>query len=43
MTFPGDYTISTYPFTSWSFLNFVPMSASSDVSVTTYMKNIQYI
>lgn len=43
MSFSGDWTIETYPFKGWSFLNFVPMSASSDVSVTTYMKNIQYI
>lgn len=49
MTFPQNsvtheyYTIETYPFKGWSFLNFVPMSASADVSVTTYMRNIEYI
>lgn len=43
MTFPGDHTIESYPFTSWSFLNFVPMVASSGETCTTYMRNIQYL
>ena len=43
MTFPGDYTIDTYPFTSWSFLNFVPMVTSAGESCTTYMRNIEYL